>query len=276
MKKYINFLNELKENKLSFSAFDWDDNIMNMPTKILLQQLVNGEFIDVNVSTEEFATIRSKISQDPKEGEYRLYNNSVPETYKNFGDTDLFIKETKEGLDKKLYGPAFYDFIDTLIDGEIFAIITARSVEPIALKKGIEIIIYDYLSDLQQHQMLENLMNYSELFGTNPDSLIEHYLDKCDYYPVNSEEFMSKHEGKVSPANPELGKKIALNEFSKRIEQYGFQTNRKVNLGFSDDDSGNIDAISKHFNEINDIYHIDYFVFDTSKQDKNNITKIKI
>jgi len=273
MKKYYHFLNELKENKLSFSAFDWDNNILNMPTKILLQQLINGELINVEVSTEEFATIRSLISQNPKEGEYRLYNNSVPETYKNFGDNELFIKETKEGLDKKLFAPAFYDFIDTLINGELFAIITARSVESIALKKGIEVIIYDYLSDSQQHQMIENLMVYSDLFGTNPDSLIEHYLEKCDYYPVNSVEFMSKHEGKVSPANPELGKKIALNEFSKRIEQYGLQTNRKVKLGFSDDDIGNVNAITKHFNEIDDIYNIDYYVFDTSE---NDIKKNKI
>jgi len=276
MKTYNHFLNELAENKLKYAAYDWDDNILNMPTKIHLQKKENDKFISVDISTDEFVNYRNKISQNPKEGEYRIYDNDIAKTYANFGDNDLFIKETKEGLDKKSYGPAFYNFINTLINGEIFAIITARSVSPLTLKKSVEIIIYDYLSESQHHQMLENLMDYSDLFGTNPDSLIEHYLEKCDYYPVNSKEFISRHEGNVDPANPEIGKKIALNEFSKRIEQYGLQTNRNVKLGFSDDDTVNINAITKHFNEINDIYNINYYVFDTSNNDKNNIIKTKI
>ena len=115
--------------------------------------------------------------------------------------------------------------------------------------------------------MIQNLLEFSELFGTNPESAIEHYLDACDYYAVNSKDFISKYGDIVDIANPEEGKKLALSMFSKRITQYGQQTNRSVKLGFSDDDKGNVVAITKHFNEINDLFDINFSVFDTSNPD---------
>jgi len=46
---------------LKYYAFDWDDNIVHMPTKIILQS-EDGD--DVEMSTDDFAEYRSKIGKE--------------------------------------------------------------------------------------------------------------------------------------------------------------------------------------------------------------------
>ena len=41
-------------------SFDWDDNILNMPTHIHLEKMVGDEWIPVDVSTSEFAEMRQR------------------------------------------------------------------------------------------------------------------------------------------------------------------------------------------------------------------------
>ena len=47
---------------LKYYAFDWDDNLMYMPTKIILQD-ENGN--EVGMSTEDFAEYRTEIGKKP-------------------------------------------------------------------------------------------------------------------------------------------------------------------------------------------------------------------
>jgi len=47
---------------LKYYAFDWDDNIVHMPTKILLKD-VNGR--EVGMSTDDFAEFRHIIGREP-------------------------------------------------------------------------------------------------------------------------------------------------------------------------------------------------------------------
>ena len=272
MKRYSNFLNEFNENKLKFSAFDWDDNILHMPTKIHLQRMSINGLVDVSMTTSMFAKNRSKVSEQPTVGEYLLNEHS----FDDFGNRQKFVSETKIALTKHMFGPAFNSFIKTLVNGELFAIIIARKVEEDILKNAVEIIVYEYLSEKQQHQMIENLLRYSELFGTTQESVIGHYLEVCDYYPVNSPYFRSKYGNDIDVSRPEEGKKKALEMFSKRIEQYGKQINKPVSLGFSDDDKGNVNTIKQYFNEINDLYDINFSVFDTSNPKIVGGKKIKI
>jgi hypothetical protein len=46
---------------LKYYAFDWDDNLMYMPTKIILQD-ENGN--EVGMSTEDFAEHRHQIGKE--------------------------------------------------------------------------------------------------------------------------------------------------------------------------------------------------------------------
>ena len=70
LKKYLEFLKEEYQLTLSYYCFDWDDNLLSMPTRINMEKLVDGKWIPVAVSTEHFAEIRNdkenwKLGQDP-------------------------------------------------------------------------------------------------------------------------------------------------------------------------------------------------------------------
>ena len=58
--KFDKFISESSVSEyLLYYAFDWDDNILMMPTKILMQKRVDDEWVDQPVSTAEFAEVRS-------------------------------------------------------------------------------------------------------------------------------------------------------------------------------------------------------------------------
>ena len=48
--------------EMKYYAFDWDDNIMMMPTKIILKDDSDNE---VGMSTEDFAEYRTEIGKEP-------------------------------------------------------------------------------------------------------------------------------------------------------------------------------------------------------------------
>ena len=53
-----------KTPDLKYYAFDWDDNIVHMPTKIIVKDEDGDE---VGMSTEDFATYREEIGKEPFE-----------------------------------------------------------------------------------------------------------------------------------------------------------------------------------------------------------------
>ena len=80
MKKFNSCLNEYNETKLKFSAFDWDDNILNMSTKIHLEELTDDGFKEIKISTSEYATKRQYIVDIPeKSGDLRYIDSSFDE-----------------------------------------------------------------------------------------------------------------------------------------------------------------------------------------------------
>jgi len=276
MKKYKTFNDIGIKNELHFYAYDWDDNILFMPTKIHLDKKTIGGYDRIAISTSKFAEIRNDIKDTPQIGEYKYVNGDPEESFIEFRDDEYFIKNIRDSLKEELFGPSFDMFIDTLVKGELFAIITARASSVDILRRGVETIIYEYLTPEQHYLMLENLMWFKKLFNeniNNDDLLIDKYLDSCDFFGVTSPEFMKKYDMDINIKNPELGKKYAINEFSKKINKFGQRVNMKVKLGFSDDDIGNINSIEKYFNEIIDLYDINFYLYDTSN---NTIKKKKI
>ena len=59
IKKFNQYISESNSDYLLYYAFDWDDNILNMPTKIHMDHLVDGEWVPTQVSTAEFAEVRN-------------------------------------------------------------------------------------------------------------------------------------------------------------------------------------------------------------------------
>lgn len=236
---------------LKYYAFDWDDNILYMPTKILLEKFENGDWIDMPpVSTYEFAEIRSKIDSV----NIRLKNGNPDDAFcefKDYGERGdmAFSMDTSISIANKNFGPSWEDFIECLISGSLFAIITARGHESHSIRKGVEYIIDNYLSYDDLTIMYANLHKYIYLFrskgefrrileGTpSNNKLISLYLDNCEFVGVSAPSRTGTAE------NPEEAKELALMDFMRKINNFVDKIGYKAKLGFSEDDPKNFERI---------------------------------
>lgn len=254
--------------ELHYFALDWDDNILHMPTKILMDKKVGEEWKPTEVSTAKFAEVRND-----KEN-YRLRNDNPTEAFSEFRDTglrgsDAFIEDVKSAISQKAFAPSWEAFIKCLSEGDLFAIITARGHEPESIRKGVEYVIDNVLTKMpslnpgysmadEMFQQLKKFQlafrldvpNDSHLKGLpSQNPLVSKYLDSCSFYGVSSPSF-AKEFGEASASNPEVAKEMALNFFIERCDEFGKNIGAKsVSVGFSDDDPKNVEHVRKFFKE---------------------------
>lgn len=281
MKKYLQFIKENMKPSLVYYAFDVDDNILFMPTMIHMKHLVNGEWIDESVSTEEFAKVRTDIDN------WKCHETSFRD-FRDFGPRgdEQFLYDLKIAIDNKEFGPSWNAFIKCLLKGSVFLIVTARGHGPVAIRKGIEYIIYNILTEEEQHEMASNLISFGDLFGDYDilkdydfEILIDNYLDNCEFIGVSSPNFLENNKdlvGSNGAANPEKSKERAIGNFIQKINKWGKQVGFNVKLGFSDDDIRNVDFIKRYFNENKDFYDINFYIIDTHDKNIEGGIKTKI
>jgi hypothetical protein len=234
-----------------YYAFDWDDNIVTMPTKIILK---DDEGREVGMSTEDFADYRTEIGKEPFEYEGHTIVGFADEPFRYFRDKGdkQFIVDAM--LAKP--GPAWPDFVEAINNGSIFAIVTARGHHPNVLKQGVYNYIVSNTNGINSNELIKNLEKYRDLADEEEISkseMIKEYLDMCRFYPVSF--------GEGSATNPEEGKIKALDEFveyvkkiSEHIQKKAWVKNKISNyfvpkVGFSDDDLRNVDVVKKHFGQ---------------------------
>ena len=238
-------------------SFDWDDNILFMPTRIYLEKKQGKGWVPISVSTEEFRDIRNLIGK-----KYRYINGDPMESFKDFRRYDSFISDTKEALSKNQFGPSFNKFIEALSYASDFSIITARGNPPEAIKDAIKLIIDEVLTDEEKGQMKANL------YGTS----IDQYLNLQDYYPVSSDDFMKKFNIESSAQDPEIAKTMALKSFVDRVVNAVDKIKDDpeytgLSIGYSDDDLGNVESAEKYIEEtLKGLYpDVRFLVYDTSE-----------
>lgn len=226
-------LNE-EAGQLNYYAFDWDDNIMDMPTKIWVYKGDKEE----GRTTAEFAKERLKL----KDLGYVIN----PETS---------FRDFREGADSKFLediktapaGPAWGDFIESLESGAIIAIITARGHNPNTLKKGVEWVIDN---KIDKEKFTKSINDFFEKTGKPKNLSFEDakkdYLNRCRFYPVSHP---SIAKGKDGVSDPSTLKTKSFEDFAKYIEKMGARVQKafgekKVLIGFSDDDEKNVEVMS--------------------------------
>jgi hypothetical protein len=232
-----------------YYAFDWDDNIVSMPTKIILKDEDGDE---VGMSTEDFATYREEIGKEPFDFDGHTIVGFGEEPFRYFG-----VKGDRQFIIDSMLakpGPAWPDFIEAINNGSIFSIVTARGHTPSVLKEACYNYIISNLNGIDSNELVKNLEKYRDLADEDNVSkreMIREYLDLCKFYPVTY--------GEGSATNPEEGKIKALDEFSEYvlkmsqyIQKHAFLKNKINNyfvpkIGFSDDDLKNVDVVKKHF-----------------------------
>jgi len=278
IKKYNEF--KAPEKILYYYAFDWDDNILKMPTEIML---ISEDGEEVGISTEDYAKYRNIIGK--KNFSYKGKaitgyikdengNTDFSSSFRNFRDSDPdnFLNDVKKSIQMGLYGPSYGDFLECITNGSLFAIITARGHESENLRKGVEYIIDEVITSSQQLMMYDNLYKYSYLFKQEEDypkipkgklsehKLVKEYLDNCMFVGVSA----PSREGRAD--NPEEAKKLALLEFKSKVNDLAPRIGYKASIGFSDDDPGNVEKITELFDEIDNEYYsniIYYTIKDT-------------
>jgi hypothetical protein len=244
---------------MKYYAFDWDDNLMYMPTKIYLK---DEDDKVVGMSTEDFAEYRTEVGKEPFEYKGHTIVGFDDNPFRDFnvlGD-EGFLKDAM----KAPTGPAWDDFVEAVNNGSVFAIVTARGHTPSILKSAIYNLIKRNKHGLSEKELVKNLRKYRELADEDDltdDELVRAYLDMNKYHPVSF--------GQGSAANPEQLKVDAMKEFmtyvqnlSRRLQEKAFMKNKISNyfipyIGFSDDDLRNVQAMKRHFDDESglDIYH---------------------
>ena len=291
-KKIISELNRvktgkiLKERELRIYTLDWDDNILEMPTTIKMDKKVGGSWKPVEVSTEEFAKVRTSP-------DYRPRNNDFKQAFIDFTLPDTFLRDTEKAIKSNKTSPSFNKFKENLIYANPFSIITARGHDPQVIKKGVRLFIDIVLTPQEKMEMIKNIKSvfeyekiYSQSFldkmeDLSAEQIIDLYLDeKGDYYPVSSAEFGKRIGLDVTggASNPEHSKKMALANFIEKVFynvgkliESGQYT--KVSLGFSDDDVRNVRAMIEFIeDELSKMYpEIHFVIYDASEGGKRKL-----
>jgi hypothetical protein len=266
IKKFIKEgFDEVGRPDLKYYAFDWDDNIMFMPTSIMV---VDEDENEVPMSTEDFAEYRSEIGVEPFDYRGKKIIGYALGAFRNFKEpgNKRFILDSMMAKT----GPAWKDFVECINGGSIFAIITARGHSPETLKEATYNLIMSNKEGINTRELAKNLNEYrkignkvsndTKIEALSPSELNE-YLDMCVFEPVSF--------NKGSASNPEIEKFNALKNFisycrdlakelSKNMELRGtpmFKNDVNANpiweplIGFSDDDLRNIEKISELLNQ---------------------------
>jgi hypothetical protein len=241
-----------------YYAFDWDDNVVHMPTKIILKTEDGDE---VGMSTDDFAEYRHQIGKEPFNYKGDTIVGYTEEPFKNFqtpGDKDFLIDAMRAKL-----GPAFDDFREAINGGSIFSIITARGHNPNTLKQAVYNYIIDGFNGIDKDELVKNLKkyrNFSDEDEMSDDELIKTYLDMNRFHPVS-------YNDPEGAANPEEAKVRAMEKFVEYIKKISANLDEKVYLkkdvsnnfipskptiGFSDDDIRNVEVMKQHFKDKED------------------------
>jgi hypothetical protein len=257
-KNIIKILREIEEREIpmKYYAFDWDDNLMYMPTQIYL---LDDDGEEVGMGTEDFAEHRVDIGKKPfKYNGFTIVNfsNEPFRDFKTTGDKKFLqdVMSAKLALDA-----AWPDFVEAINNGSLFSIITARGHNPVTLMKGVKKLIDSNRGGIDSDKLYNSLVKMRKNAGETPEDKeteIKKYLMMCRFYPVTY--------GEGSATNPEEAKITAMNKFKSYVqsqaEKLNIRLSKKIEneignrfvpmIGFSDDDPRNVKAMSKGVKDI--------------------------
>lgn len=272
--QYIKLRNVLLETSLRTYIFDWDDNILYMPTTIKMDKKENGKWVPVDVPTDEYAHIRTSP-------EYRLRDNSPGIAFSDFRESKPFIEDIKKAIHSDNFAPSADKFKEALINANPFGINTARGHKPEILRDGVRLFIDMVFTDEEKSKMVNSIKKIlNQTKELTPNQSIDFYLDEMgEYYPVSSEEFGERFglDTTGGAANPEHAKKVAIEHFVRKVfnnvKTLVSSDYKKMSVGFSDDDVRNVKAVEQFIeDELNKMYpEFHFVVYDTSDKGKRKM-----
>jgi len=285
-----------------YYIFDWDDNILHMPTRIYLEKKgADGQWRPVSVSTGTYALVRtdSEHYRIPVEGGREAAFRDFQDVPAAEGD-QAFIRDTKAALERvragEKPGPSFETLRKTLREGRIFAIVTARGHATETIRSAVRIFIDSVLTPEERAAMMSSLRGYRycfdrvDSFGTDEEEL-DYYLSLCRYNAVTNPGFKERLADDTDFAERfaradvdrkhEVAKEFAIRDFTEHLFRTLQRTGglgRSVAVGFSDDDAGNVSAVSDYIRaELSRRFGgFKFVVYDTSDPELSNGRKVTV
>ena len=241
-------------------SFDWDDNILHMPTMVHMDKKTKNGWEKVKVTTSEYAEIKDME-------DYRYPDGDIKKAFIEFDDDNIFIENVKESVKNKKFAPSFNDFKEALIGAKPLSIITARPQKPETLKKGIEIVINEVFTEDEIEEMVENIEDNYDFTGTKEEQ-IKKYIESNYYYPVSlNNRYTDITKGKTDALDDFVSKVL------KGFEKMDKEKYNKMSVGFSDDDVSNVkEMVKKVEEEMSKTYpEVEFYIYDTSERGKNKL-----
>lgn len=303
--RHIPYVNEeVAKRDFKYYIFDWDDNILHMPTKIKMEHLDDdGTWKPVEVSTSTFALVRSDTAhyRPPTDGGWAAaFRNFEDPVGSIDDDNNCFILDTLDALEKVEHGekpgPSYNAMKKTLREGRLFAIVTARGHSARTIERAVRVFIKYALSEDERAEMMSNLRGYRQWidgvgdgeFGTDAEEL-DYYLGMCRYSAVTNDGFKERMANDpiyreklaeaTTAARPELAKEFAIRDFVEHVFHMlrrSGRLDRSVSIGFSDDDVGNVKTVSAYIRaELSKRFEgIKFVVYDTSDRSLSKGRKV--
>jgi len=274
-----------------YYIFDWDNNILHMPTRIHLEKRTHGDTWEpIAVSTSFYAVVRNDHEN------YRPPQGDWEEAFKEFRDFENeeesgFLRDTRSALDpviagEKKAGPSFSQFRKALIEGRLFAIVTARGHQSATIREGVSYFIDHVLSPEELETMMANLRGYRAAYEKDEGYLTDEevlrlYLDLNQYHAVTSPDFRARMGAdKPGVDIQEEAKQFAIMDFMRHLFRIVHRSgvDKPISVGFSDDDPRNVRAVVDFIeHELHrEFPQVKFVVYDTSEADVPDGRKIVV
>lgn len=284
------------DRDFKYYIFDWDNNILHMPTRIHLEKRgPDGAWHPHTVSTAAFAVVRNDTQH------YRPPGNEWPRAFVEFQDDEnenesRFLRDTRLALERvkrgeMTSGPSYETLRETLCEGRLFAIVTARGHEPSSIREAVRLFIQTVLSPEEKDVMMANLRGYRACFdglttfGTDEEEL-DNYLSLNRYHAVTHpafKELMTEEFGEEAQSATGSAKQFAIRDFVEHVIRLLARTGaeslrRPISVGFSDDDQENVVAVERYIQEELSRHFpaIKFCVYDTSDPSLKDGQKVTV
>jgi hypothetical protein len=234
----------------SFYFFDFDDNVIYLPTPLFLFNKKTGA--EKALSTSEFAKINEHLGKkkpwddfeirlDPHTGSFRRFRHQKLNLWQRFKrDRQPISADILEALKKpesEWKGPSWDFFWHAVHNGRPLSIITARGHKPQDLKDAVALLV--------KKKFLSQAPNYLSIFPVSHD----------ETRTLLGDRELSWHTAKL--------KKVAIHlSVKEAFKVYGFNPTHR--FGMSDDDPANVKLIIEAMQELKVQYPKNsFYVIDT-------------
>lgn len=283
---------KLENGSVAVWVFDFDGNILRMPTVQYYKNKLTGEIEKI----PGYEVDQNPVDFQGEDAKYEFMNNDMFYSYQeglcvapydNHRWFEGLFEDVKKALEENTLSPSFSSFKNTfLIKARITSILTARWNCPDNFQRCIQYLNNECLTQAEKEEQQEAIRkNYGlELSMTDRQVLQYYFREILDYTPCDNVQTM-KHLG-IHDSSSSMRKVGAMKwyiwEVHRKLRVVGTKFQKNIEdiiteetplaLGFSDDSLWNIVAMWEYFADNLPINHKARLFF-TGKQTQYNDVK---